>query len=119
MNAISVSLKTSVISVPMEGTDGNIRELELREMSAQARDTYLDQLGARINKGDKGEDHTIKKFEGMHGDLLCLSLWDKTTNQPIPKPEIQSWPSNVVTTLFKASQGLNKLNQEPDETKKD
>jgi hypothetical protein len=118
MNKISLSLSNTVIPVELETetSTGKTKQIyELREMSAAGRDRYLDALSERMRTSVEGKT-TVKKFEGMHADLLTNCLFDHA-GKAVPRETIQSWPASAITTLFDAAQDINRLGEKkPSET---
>lgn len=101
MNLLQLSLKGQSIPVRIETLN-----YELREMTAGARDRYLDKLAPRIGPDGK----SIIRFDGLQSDLLQETLFTKEGEAV--KPEvIQSWPASLVNALFDEAQKLNHLNQ--------
>lgn len=113
MSSLKFSLKTSTVPVTLEA-NGKVVDYELREMTAAARDTYLDSLGERLRVDKDGKPAGIKKFEGMQADLLTRCLFSTQQNKTVSRDEVQGWPSSVVSALFKEAQKINLLNEEKD-----
>lgn len=108
---LTFKLKREDIPVTIEVEQGNNLNLRLVEMTSAQRDQYLDATCARMGFDAKGNAMGIRKFDGMHADLLtrCLVKEDNTT---ISLKELQTWPASVVTSLFEEAQKLNHLNQD-------
>lgn len=108
---LKLSLKRNAEAVEIEGYDGSATQtLEIREMTAAARDSYLDRLGERVRLDAAGRPAGLKKFEGMQADLLTLCLWKNDTQ--VDKKEIQGWPANVTQALFETAQKINHLGED-------
>lgn len=110
---LKLSLVNQILPVTLEGEEGE-KKYELREMTAASRDSYLTQMSSRIKIGEDGKP-TVKKFDGMQASLLTLCLFKKEDGKAVPEPEIQKWPSSVVSELFKQAQLLNHLSEDKDE----
>lgn len=80
---------------------------QLRELTGQTRDTYLDKNAGRL-KMDGGKVVGLKTYDGIQSDLLSLCLHDPT-GKLVPKEEIQRWPASVVTALFDEARRISKL----------
>jgi hypothetical protein len=106
MKALQFKLTAATTAVTLDE-----KEYVLTEMTAAARDTYLDQLSARMNMGADGKATGLKKFEGMQADLITVCLKAKT-GESVPASEIQSWPASTVSSLFQEAQALNHLSLE-------
>jgi len=115
MNSLNFSLRTEVIPLSLTSAAGQVEEFELREMLADARDKYLDQLTARVNVTPEGKAIGIRKFEGLQSDLVCACLFRKEGDKRVEKAEVQKWPASVLTQVYKAAQTLNHLNEETKE----
>ncbi len=111
MEALRLILHSNVQPIVMTDDNGNETAYELREMVAGSRDKYLDMLSQRMSKDAKGKATGIKKFEGMHADLLSMCMF-KEDGKLVGKEEIQKWPGTVVTQIFQAAQRLNSLGGE-------
>lgn len=111
MERLSLSVQT--VSVVLVGPTGQETEAEICEMTAEARDRYLDLLAARMKIDASGQVAGVKRYEGLQAELLSRCLRRKDTGAYIPITEIQSWPSSVVTALFQKAQDLNHLGKEP------
>jgi len=109
MNALKFTLKSNAVPVTLEA-DGTVVELELREMTASARDSYLDRLSSRMRFDNAGKPAGIKKFDGMQAELLAACLFHKEGGKAVITAEIQGWPASVVSDLYKAAQEMNHLN---------
>jgi hypothetical protein len=94
--------------VVLTGPDGKEAHYELREMSANARDKYLDQLGERMKVDAEGKVAGVRKFEGLQSALLAVCLYD-AEGALVKKEAIQSWPSTTVSSLFEEAQKINLL----------
>lgn len=82
---------------------------ELREMKAAKRDKYMDKMSQRLIINPKGDVVGIKKFDGMHRDLLIECLWDLKAEKLVTAEQLADWPSGTVAVLFEAAQELNHL----------
>lgn len=109
-----IKLELTTGTVPVQLGE---QEYELREMTAAARDHYLDGLKSRVQVGTDGK-FNVTKFEGMHADLLTRCLFPKANNTAVTRDVIQKWPARVVTALYEEAQKLNGLNQESKESAK-
>lgn len=110
MSALTFKLHPNATAVTLEGDHGN-EEYELREMTAAARDVYMDSLQLRLSRNAQGDVVGIKKFEQMQADLLTRCMFRKKENTPVPVSEIQKWPASVVASLYTEAQTMNRLNQ--------
>lgn len=108
--SLRFTLKSGAVPVALALEDGTEAELELREMTASARDSYLDRLSSRMKFDNEGKPAGIKKFDGMQAELLAVCLF--RGGKAVTPQEIQGWPASVVSNLYKAAQELNHLNVE-------
>jgi hypothetical protein len=106
--SLNFTLQAKSIPVTLTGSDGKEVHYELREMSANARDKYLDQLGERMKVDAEGKVAGVKKFEGLQTALLASCLYD-ADGILVKKETIQSWPSGTVSGLFDEAQKINLL----------
>ena len=108
MSKLSLRRKSeSVLIETEEGTDVN---MELREMSASERDSYLESLTKRVRFDPAGRPGGVKDFTGIHADLLTRCLFRE--NQSVPHGEIQGWPASVTSELYAMAQKLNGLDKD-------
>ena len=102
-------------TVPVElDNNGTTEEYVLHEMTAAARDKYMDTLASRMRMGPDGKPTGVTKFEGMQADLIVASLRTKD-GAAVRKDTVQSWPSSTVSGLFEEAQKLNLLNRDVQE----
>jgi len=106
--SLTFKVVTTLVPVDLE-IDGKIEPYELREMSAAARDSYLDVMSDRLRFDKDGNTAGVKKFEGMQADLLSRCLYRHNALAPVGKSVIQGWPSSVVAGLFAEAQKINLL----------
>src|SRR6185503_6977958 len=109
--SLKFSLKSGMVPVTLE-VDGAVVEMELREMTAAARDSYLDRLSSRMKFDNEGKPAGVKKFEGMQSELIGACLFRQESGKAVTSQEIQGWPASVVSDIYKAAQELNHLNVE-------
>jgi hypothetical protein len=82
---------------------------ELREMKASVREKYMDRLSARLQLNAKGDIIGVKKYDGMHIDLLTQCLYELKDGKLITAQALADWPSGTVAQLFEAAQELNHM----------
>ncbi len=111
---LKFSLKTSAISVTLEGASGQSEDYELCEMTAAMRDQYLDTIPERLKLDLNGNPSGIRKFDGLQADLVARSL-RKRDGKTVARDIIQAWPASTVASLFAEAQKLNHLGQEEKE----
>lgn len=121
MNQKSLEFTLDVIKIPVTlNQDGKTRTLEIREMTSAVRDKHMDKMQSRMTRDTDGNLTSVNRFEGMHADLLSVCLWDLETNQLVKAEEIQSWPSSVVSQLYKSADEIHKVpSPEDDKAKND
>ena len=108
------SLKKNVVHITVENEDGpGTTEFQLREMSASARDAYLDRLAGRV-RIINGQQTGVAKFDGLQADLISSCLF-REDDSPVAREEVQKWPAGMVANLFKQAQDVNGLNKELEE----
>lgn len=109
MNKLIQLKAVTVTPVEIE-VGGHTVGYELREMTAAARDQYLDQLADRMRLDKDDKPCGLKKFKGHQAELLSKCLFQAADNQLVPAEEIQKWPASIVSQLFDAAQTLHALN---------
>ncbi len=107
--SLKLNLKASSIPVKLE-SNGGCEDYELREMTAAARDSYLDVTSNRIKMDAAGKPSGVTKFEGLQAELVSRCLFRKD-GKSVSRDIIQNWPSSVVNALFEECQKLNHLNR--------
>lgn len=119
---LSFNLKRNTVAVVLE-TETGPANYQLIEMSAAARDAYLDTVSTRMTI--VGGQPQIRKFEGHQADLLtrCMVREDNTVTPakevPVSAKEVQAWPAGVVSSLFNKAQALNHLDTAAKKAKED
>jgi len=103
--ALKFTLITTALAVTLDGG-----EYEIREMTAAARDAYMDTLSERVVIDKEGKAAGIKKFDGMQAELVSRCLFLKSDGSQVTKETIQGWPASTVASLFDECQTLNHLN---------
>jgi len=102
--SLKFTLITTAIPVILDGAN-----YEIREMTAAARDAYMDTLSERVVIDKDGKAAGIKKFDGMQAELVSRCLFTKD-GKAVTKDAIQGWPASTVASLFDECQTLNHLN---------
>ena len=110
METMILSLKRKTIPVALELEDGTKEQLTLQELTGAQRDTYLSLMAKRMSFGPDGKPGGIKDFTGLHSQFLTLALVD-AKGDFVPEARIQSFPSKVVQSLFKAAQSLSGMDE--------
>jgi len=109
---VRIKLSTKTVPVVVETATGEELEMELCEMTAEARDKYLDVLATRMKIDASGQVSGIKRYEGLQAELLSRCLRRKSDGNFVSLSEIQTWPSAAVSFLFQEAQILNHLGKE-------
>lgn len=109
MDPIIVSLSFNKLVVDAAGPDGPVL-MEVREMNASSRDTYMQALSSRMEMDKEGKAVSVKNYQGLQSDLLSRCLF--RGNDLVTQEEIQTWPATAVQTLFDAAQKLNHLEKD-------
>lgn len=106
MSKFSLKRKTQEIVFETEGGDV---AYTLKEMSAAARDAYLQKLSSRVSLGPDGTPQGVSNFDGLQAELIsvCLFKGDKA----VGIEAIQEWPAGVVAEIYNQCQEMNGLNQ--------
>ena len=107
---LTFTLKRKEVPVTIETSEGTL-QLTLFEMTAGARDQYLDLLSGRMGRDGKGQPIGLAKFDGMQAELLAKCLVN-ADGSAVTAKTIQGWPASVVSQLFTAAQKLNHLSQQ-------
>jgi len=88
-------------------------EFQIREMTAAQRDAYLDRIMKRT-KMVNGQAAGLNSFDGVQAELLTVTLFHVGGDQDgiaVSKEEVQGWPSNFVSDVFRRAQELNGLSK--------
>lgn len=118
--SISLGLKRKQIPVVIEDENGNSTNWELRELTAKARDEYMELLNKRQRFDSNGKVAGMTSVKGLHSELLTRSLFRNGGDNGgkfVTEKEIEAWPSSAVQQLFDAASELNGLRgevKEPD-----
>jgi len=108
MDPLSFDLVTKVLPVTLRN-GGEAKAYELREMTSLARDQFLDKLAARTRLDAQGRPVGLSKFEGLQSELLSRCLFHD--GKAVDPKDIQTWPSSVVSELYKKAQEINHLSE--------
>ena len=118
MEVLRFTLKKQTLPVVLETEAGEVT-VHLVEMIGAERDSYLGEMGKKMNYGPDGKPSGLSSFEGLHAMLLTRCLV-KETGEKYTVEEIQAFPSTTQTGLFEAAQELNALGEDgEEEAKKD
>ena len=112
---IRLSLKLDFVPVVLEDENGEEIQLQLKTMTGQERDSYLD----AFNKRTKVEDGNtqILNFKGFQSDLLSRCLFDEN-NEHLTASKIQGFPAVVINKLFEKANEINALDVESQQAAK-
>lgn len=93
----------------------------LVELTGKGRDSYLDNVSARMKVTKTGESAGVKSFDGMQAFLLGLSIKKIVDGKQVAVTvqTIQTWPAGVVGDLFDAAKELSDLGQDDDDDEDD
>jgi len=108
MDKLEFNLSLKEMPVEIVDTTGAKKQYILKELSGQARDTFLTDMAKRCNFGPSGRVQNIKNFQGLQAGLLSLCLYDEQSVL-IKKDVLQTFPSSVLSGLFEAAQTLSSL----------
>ncbi len=101
MKSFTTKLKTEQIQV-------DDKPFTIRELTGRQRDIYLDGMRDKMSFTAEGKLQTVKSFEGLQADLLCLCLYDENGNA-VSKEIINNYPATVQTEMFEMAQEVSKL----------
>jgi len=89
----------------------------LRELDGKGRDRYLNNVGARLRVTREGKAAGVKDFNNLQASLVSQSLHKVVEggDEPVPVATIQTWPSHVVSALFKAARELSHLGEDEED----
>lgn len=107
---LSFNLSFGTTPVELKTGVGTAENFLLKEMTAAARDQYLDGLSARMTTDASGKATGIRKFDGIQAELLACCLY-REGGDLVSKTEVQAWPASVVSGLFEEAQRLNRLDK--------
>jgi hypothetical protein len=88
--------------------NGNVVEYEIRELKQGPRERYMDSVRERGDVSPEG-NITIKKFSGMHADLLGVCVFKKGSSVSVGAEFAANLPPEISSELFHEAQRLNKL----------
>jgi len=117
MKTLQLSLACRSISVVLDDGAGKLVDYDLREMTAEARDRYLEALDKRTVKGPDGKAIGMVRYQGLQADLLTCCLFRSGSQTPVTEAEVQQWPATVVGQIFDAARELNRLAGEEEAVK--
>lgn len=109
---IGFSLKLKSVEIPIEQEDGTQVNYEVRRVSGEAIETYLDENSNRIetslDANGKVQIKQIKTYKSMFVSLLkhCLFL----NGAKVSAQDIAKFPYDVQKGLFDVAQTVNALN---------
>jgi hypothetical protein len=113
------SLKRKEVFVDLEKPDTQeTLKCVIRELDGHGRDKHLNDIGRRTKTAPDGTPSGVSNFEGLHANLLALSLWEIKSGgqeQLFSVPEIQKFPASVQSELADISRELSGLNPEAEE----
>lgn len=112
-----ISLKLNKIPFEIEAEDGTVTDCELREMTAEDRDSYVDLVKDRVQLGPDGKPSGVSFMAGLQAELVSRCLVNTATGEHLAKDVVSHWPAAALGNLFTEAQKLNRLNEEPDKTK--
>lgn len=107
-----LSLQTIPVSLKNAET-GQPEEYEIRELTGDQRDAYLNTVRKRMRR--VGEHSEITDFKGLTAQLLTRSVFRVDTGKAVTEDEVQSWPARVQQALFDKSRELSGLDKEEGE----
>lgn len=116
MQPLKLSLVTKSVPVEIASADGKLVDTyTLNEISALSRDEHNDLVLSRTRFDKEGKPSGVTTMKGFQTDLVqrCLLRTDGTK---VPVSVIDSWPGDVVRSLYDAARELNGMDkQEEDE----
>jgi hypothetical protein len=118
MDPIKLKLVRAKVPVELEQENGTTLKLTLVEMDGTQRDAFLTDSAQRVEidgQDEQGKNRVrIKNYDGLTAKLLVLCLQDEQ-GKPLTIAQVQAWPAQVQTALYKAAQELNKLDEKKKE----
>ena len=105
---LSFKVTRNEIPVEIEDAAGTVKDYTLREFDGHSRDAYMNQIRDKAHINAEGNVTGFKTFEGIQSGLLALCLYDDK-RQLVDEKIIQSFPTMMLSELFKAAQVLNGL----------
>jgi len=111
MNELKFSLKLKEVSVELTDSSGVAKKYILRELSGEARDTFLDNVGSRVQYDAEGKFRSLSSLKGLQSGLLTLCLFDDQKKAVEPKT-LDKYPATVLAKLFEVAQTLSALDIE-------
>lgn len=119
----SFSLRKKFVSITLEHEDGNSHPYVIEEMSAKARDEWIQANQERFKQDQEGKA-TLANGVGMQTTLLAQCLRNQTTKELVSAAAIDEYPSATQTALCQIAMEVNGLTPESskkmvDEAKKE
>ena len=112
--ALSFSLKLKSVPITVELKDSTNVKYSLKELSGLDRDEFLqDMKGRTVLDKDGKED--ISNFKGLQALLLKRSLYD-SSDAKVSAEALDSFPSSVLTMLYKEAQKLSGMVEDAEST---
>ena len=102
MSKLVFSLRRKETEVEIEGVS-----YILRELTGLQRDTYLDEVGERINYNAEGKAQGMR-HSGLQSLLISMSLYT-TDGKLVEASVVKEWPASVQAGLFDEAQKLSGL----------
>lgn len=94
--------------VVITGSDNVARNYVLRELSGKARDSYLTEMGSRMEFSGGEVTGGLSSYDGVQAHLIARCLFDENSKS-VPIDTIQSWPTTVLNGLFAKAEELSGL----------
>ena len=107
---LSFSLKFETIPIDIDG-----KEYELRELSEEGHDAYLNHVTAGADFDGEGKIKKFKSMSGMKTGVLCHSLFDLDAKKFVSATELNKWPSKVIDALYERCVELSGLGEDAEE----
>jgi hypothetical protein len=103
VKTLTLTLKKKSMPVEIDGT-----AYTLEELSGIERDTYMEDMGARIQLDANGKPMASSKLAGMQSFLVSMSLRSPDGTR-VSQNIVNDWPASTVQALYDAAQDISSL----------
>lgn len=116
------SLRRKEKPIILEDENGQEKQYVMRDMDGSQRDAWQDDFSSRLSptgKDDKGNTmFKITKWSGMHSGLIKRVVFDPEKKKYIEPATINSWPGDVVQSVYEECRKFCGLDKESEEEAK-
>jgi hypothetical protein len=97
--------------------NGKEEKFMMRELSGEARDRYLQDLGSRMRTDKDGKPAGMRDYKNLQATLLSLGLFH-SDGKPVDIKTIQKWPARVQKQLHEKLTQMSGLDDDAEDDAK-